>query len=113
MSRRRFFGLAISIVASLASAATVFGGPHVCDSCPKCDNKVCQPSPEVKKEKKTVYDVACKDVCIPGIRWPWQACCEPNCGKVKTVKVLKKYERECEKCGTKWTVVGGCEPCQK
>jgi len=99
--------VAVGVLASLSALA----GDHACNSCPKCSHKVCQGSPETKKEKKTCYGFDCKDVCIPGIRWPWQSCCEPSCGKVRTVKVLKKFEYECEHCGTKWSVVG-CEPCK-
>ncbi|MFT5525587.1 MAG: hypothetical protein ACI9HK_003557 [Pirellulaceae bacterium] len=37
--------------------------------------------------------------------------CPPKCGTVKTVKVLKKKEYECEHCGYEWKVFsvgGGC-----
>lgn len=111
---RRIFSttlLALFVVGCVASIS-VWAGDRTCNSCPKCQYKVCEPSPEVKQEKKTTYDFECKEICIPGIRWPWQPCCEPSCGKVRTVKVLKKYEQVCEKCGTKWTVTD-CGPCGK
>lgn len=113
MNRRQFFltGMLSLLVACASLTLTALAGDG-CNSCPKCNNKVCQPSPEMKKEKKVAYNFDCKDICIPGIRWPWQPCCdEPNCGKVRTVKVLKKFEYECEHCGTKWSVVN-CGPCK-
>lgn len=72
--------------------------------CPQCGVKVCQPVAEVKKEKKTVFKVECKEICIPKVRMPWQMCREPQCGVVKKVKVLKKESIECEKCGYRWEV---------
>ncbi len=83
--------------------------------CPQC--KTCVAIPEIVKEKKHKWDVECKDICVPHIKWWWQPCCEPpRCGRVKTIKVLKKHEYECEHCGYKWEVhscgsgcgAGGC-----
>lgn len=80
--------------------------------CPECGCKTCVATPETTKVKKHCWEVECKDICIPRFRWPWESCCEPACARVKTVKVLKKKEYECEKCGYKWTVQSVCEPCQ-
>jgi hypothetical protein len=101
---------ALLVAISLSStAAFALGLGHGGDCCPDCGCKVCQPKQEVIKEKKHCWDVQCKDICIPKAKWPWQSCCEPGCAKVKTIKVLKRVEYECEKCGTKWEVVGcGC-----
>jgi len=104
---------ALLVVLSLCSTA-VFAlglGGHCNDCCPDCGHKVCQPITETVKEKKHCWDVECKDICIPKAKWPWESCCEPKCARVKTIKVLKKVEYECEKCGTKWEVIGcGCQP---
>jgi hypothetical protein len=94
----------------LAPAAT-------CDSassdscCPQCQLEV-----DKSKIKEYCYDVQCKTICIPRITFPWQKGCEngcdapcsccpipPNGAKIKTVRVLKKFEYECEKCKYKWT----------
>lgn len=101
-----------------------------CCSCPECGAKVCIAKPVTKKVKKTVFAVEKKDICIPKIRFPWQikknqcgagSCCQsgcdsqgacgsadcgcaPKCGRVKTVKVLKKKSIECEKCGYEWEI---------
>ena len=78
--------------------------------CPSCGNAVCVPSREPEVDERYCWKVEFKQVCIPAIRWPWQSCCEPKCGKVKTVKVLEKVEYECDKCGYRWDVrpVGCC-----
>lgn len=74
--------------------------------CPDCGCKVCVPSTEIVAEKKSCWAVECKDICIPAPKWPWQDCCAPaKCAKVKTVKVLKRVDYECEKCGCKWDVM--------
>lgn len=104
-----------------------------CCSCPECGAKVCVAKPVTKSVKKTVYSVEKKDICIPRFRFPWQmkkgcggACdangcdsscdsagcgngcndcgCPPKCGRVKTVKVLKKKSIECKKCGYEWEI---------
>jgi hypothetical protein len=103
-------GLAVTLCVALGTALAYAGG-H-CNSCPDCGNKVCVPSVDKKKEKKHCWDVDCKDICIPKARWPWECCCEPQCARVKTIKVLKRVEYECDKCGTKWDVLStSCSDC--
>jgi len=94
-----------------------------CDStshgscCPHCLLTI-----DKKKIKKHCYDVQCKKICIPRISFPWQKGCEngcdlpcsccptpPNGAKTRTVRVLKKFEYECERCQYKWTPV--CASC--
>ena len=99
-----------------------------CCNCPECGTKVCVAKPVTKTEKKTVFSVEKKDVCIPKVRFPWQvkrnnACgngscdsscdgagngcgagCAPMCGRVRTIKVLKKKSIECKKCGYEWEI---------
>ena len=81
------------------------GGHHGCHCCPECDNPVCQPTPVTVKVSKHCWEVECKQICIPAFKGPWAPCCEePKCGRVRTVKILKKVPYECEKCGYKWEV---------
>lgn len=94
------------LVLSLGSVASVWGGLGHRPCCPECGHdKICCPTPEVKKEQKHCYEVECKDVCIPCFKGPCAPCCEPpRCGRVRTVKVLKKVEYECERCGYVWNI---------
>jgi hypothetical protein len=87
--------LLLQLGVALASAK----GGH---GCPLCGCAVCRPVETIVKEKKHCWEVECKTICIPAIRWPWTDCCQPPCGKAKTVKVLKKVEYECARCGYEW-----------
>jgi len=88
------------------------GNHHGCHSCPDCGCKTCRVERETIKEKKHCWEIECKDVCIPKFKWPWEdCCCLPECGRVRTVKKLKKVEYECEKCGYKWTIEQVCNGC--
>ena len=105
---RLLLALGLLILAPLVAAA---GPRHPHDRCPDCGNAACVPSLKTVKEKKHCWCIECEPVCIPHIRWPWQSSCElPKCGYVKNVKVLKKVEYECEKCGCKWDAkcLGSC-----
>lgn len=90
--------------------------------CPNCCHD-CVFSANKENVDKTFYDVACKDICIPRILFPWQkgccscakggkdgdgkgGCCAVHNGaKTKSVRVLKKYKYECSECKHKWTPV--------
>ena len=109
------FALFFAIGGSIATCYSAGIVPHL-HTCPQCNQpckcKLCEPTPTTEKDKKHCWCIETKDVCIPHIRWPWQPCCEPpKCGRVRTVKVLKKVEYECEKCGYKWEIkCAGCCP---
>jgi len=105
--------LALLGAAALSATGFVVAGHRHGPCCPRCD-KVCCPTPEMIKEKKHCWQVECKEICIPAIKGPFAPCCEaPKCGHVRTVKVLKKVEYECEHCGYKWNVFSkGCDCCK-
>ena len=90
-----------------------------CSQCPQCGEKVCKVRWEPTTVDKHCYEVECKDVCIPRFRWPWQMCCDPKCGRVKTVNVMKKVDYTCKSCGCVWEVTcvgkgcGGAHGCAK
>lgn len=73
--------------------------------------KSCRLYVETLKVKKHCYNIECKEICIPPVRFPWQKCCELKCGKIKTVRVLKKHNYTCDKCGYKWVVECNCGSC--
>jgi len=90
-------GLVVWGIASAASAGNCLPG----DCKPGCNNAVecvyrCRPVCKQETVKKDYFDVECEYICVPGIKFPWQKCCEPpTCGKVKRVHRLKKDSYEC------------------
>jgi hypothetical protein len=102
---------AIGLIAILMPSAATRAGGHG-PACPECDCAICQPVATTLKEKEHTWQIECKQICIPVPRL-WDKCCEPPCGKVKTVKVLKKVEYECSKCGYKWEIRAIECPCSK
>lgn len=78
-----------------------------------CGSKLltCRPTHEEEDVEKSCYDVECRHICIPPIRFPWEKCCEPKCAKIKAVHVLTKRTWDCKKCVTNWNVDElGCLP---
>ena len=106
-------------ILSIIAIALLFVGSSLVradDCCPSCGVKICKPSIEKTKEKKSCYEIEQKDVCIPLVNLPWKKCSTPRCGQVRTVNVLKKVDKECESCGYKWEITtvsgdGGCSTC--
>jgi hypothetical protein len=89
-------GLAVAVGTPLWAGAC--GG-----TCPQCQCRTCEPVPVKTTQEKHCWEIVCKDICIPSFKWPWESCCEPPpCGRVRTVKQLKKVTYKCEKCGYKW-----------
>lgn len=108
------------------SAKRAVAGPLCCRcGCPDNCCKVCRPVPDTKEVKKVCWDVKCEDVCVPG-----RSCCcgevckqdecgcwtykiwKPNCGYVKTRKVLVKKEVTRKVPSTKWVVEDVCQHCR-
>ena len=84
--------------------------------CGKC-NGTCYLKVEKGTKEKTCFKVEAKQICIPRVRFPWQAkdeCdgCDSDgtsnarCGRVKTVLVLKKHKYECPDCKYTWEISG-------
>ncbi|MGE0609617.1 MAG: hypothetical protein AB7O62_21175 [Pirellulales bacterium] len=97
--------IALGIILAAAISTAFAGSHHHGPCCPQCGHKYCVAVPEKITEKKHCWNVECKDVCIPRFKWPWECCCTPpKCSRARTVKVLKKHEYECEKCGCRWEV---------
>jgi hypothetical protein len=56
----------------------------------------CRPVARQETVTKECFEVECETICIPGIKFPWQDCCEPpSCGKVRRVRRLTRHEYEC------------------
>lgn len=80
--------------------------------CPEC-TKICCPEKVTEKQKESCWEVECKEVCIPPVRFPWMKCWPLSCGRVRVVNILKKEETEVEKCEIKWKVKDCCPRCSK
>lgn len=112
-------------IMSMLTAAVILAGTAVAlagDCCNSCNSgcregrcpqscKSCTAHLVPGKEKKTCFLTECQEICIPKFRWPWQCGCKPECGRVKTVRVLKVKEYECNKCKWEWKI-NGCAACE-
>jgi hypothetical protein len=98
--------ICLTLALLLITARSVVAGNRCC---PECGATTCSPVCVPITEKHHCYEVQCKTICIPKISCPWEKCCTPKCGRVKTVKVLKKVDYKCEKCGCKWEL--NCVEC--
>lgn len=105
------------------------------DGCGDCEE--CVLSVECGKKTKECFDVECKTICIPPVRFPWQkklgceacangcaggcaqsacadsacpnGCCAPDRkAKTKVVRVLKKFEYECPAVKYIWKPLSKC-----
>ncbi|MCA9187674.1 MAG: hypothetical protein R3E01_20950 [Pirellulaceae bacterium] len=70
-----------------------------------CTCDVCREVREKEEVKKSCWKVECEKICIPGIKFPWQSCCEPRHGcRIRKVMVLDKHDYTEEECVTTWKV---------
>lgn len=101
------------MIFTLAMMTTVLqaGNDEAC--CHVCGKKVCVL--EVSKEKAdvTCFSVKAKEICIPGIRFPWDKCGTRRCGGVRTVCVLEEVKKEKTVCKYDWSVKTICTSCCK
>jgi hypothetical protein len=108
----RYFGAVALLSLLLASPAMANDGcgkpTGWCDvNC--CVSSVCRPVCKVVPNEKTCYEVVCKQICIPAIRFPWDKCCTPKCGKVRTVHRLATRTYQCgEKVVWEWNIEADC-----
>jgi hypothetical protein len=86
---------------------SLHAGPFGCPCCGS--DGICILKAEPGTEKEKCYDVECEEVCIPPVRFPWESCRAPKCGRVRVVARLKHDEREEPVCKYEWQVV--CPRC--
>ncbi|HBE68270.1 MAG TPA: hypothetical protein DDW52_09000, partial [Planctomycetaceae bacterium] len=79
--------------------------------CQLCGKKVCSLEVSEGTEDVTCYDVEAKDICIPGIKLPWE--CKRRCGGVRTICVLKPVKKEKKVCEYDWSIKCICTTCCK
>ena len=123
--------MALLLVSQLTWAGEKISSDKGKKICSDSSNKVCEAVPVTKSVKTSVYEVESKEICIPAYRFSFslgKLCgskCDTKdekncgregqpkkCGRVKTVKVLKKVDGKAgEKCTYEWKIRDGkgCE----
>lgn len=91
-----------------SGAAQAFGEQPCCCL---CGQQVCVLEVSTGKEDVVRFDVESKDICIPGIRFPWDKCGTRHCGGVRKVCVLKEVSQEKTVCEYDWSVKTICTGC--
>ena len=114
--------LVVAVVCIMAPSV-----PADCTSCPDCGNRTCHAVPVTTSVKKNCYEVEREEICVPQLCFPWHLlsghrllgklcggcteahrtscddqCNDSRCGRVMTVKVLKKVSYKCDSCGYAW-----------
>ena len=100
------FYLAMALLPFFAPSALAseFG----CQCCQSCGGACVLKVTEVE-EDDTCYEVECEEVCIPAVRFPWESCRTPKCGRVRLVAKLKEEKSKKTTCKYEW--VPTCTRC--
>ncbi len=98
-----------TIALTLLLSAATFAGTVNAQCCSLCGKKVCHLEVSKETEEVVKFDVKPKEICIPGIKLPWQ--CKRSCGGVRTVCVLEEVKQEKTVCTYDWSVKTICTSC--
>ncbi|MCA9133067.1 MAG: hypothetical protein KDA45_07920 [Planctomycetales bacterium] len=79
--------------------------------CCLCGVKVCVLEVSTEVEEGNGFEVESKEVCIPGIRFPWDKCGPRRGGGVRKVCVLKEVKQEKTVCKYDWSIKTICTSC--
>jgi hypothetical protein len=82
-------------------------------SCCFCGKKVCVLEVSQETEDVVGFKVEPKEICIPGIRLPWDPCGTRRCGGVRNVCVLSEVTEEKSVCKYEWSIKTICTKCCK
>lgn len=97
---------AVALVVMSANGA--IAGEFGCPCCQSCGG-ACVLKVEQVEEEETCYEVECKEVCIPAVRFPWDRCRTPKCGRVRVVSKLKEDKTTKTACKYEWVLT--CSRC--
>lgn len=106
MGLARLGVFALATVAMVAGSLQAAGGKA---SCCMCGKKVCVLKVSEEEAEVTYFEVESKEICIPGIKLPWE--CKRRCGGVRKVCVLKEEKREETVCKYDWSIKTICTTC--
>lgn len=80
-------------------------------TCCLCAKKVCVLEVSQEDAETTCFNVESKEICIPGIRLPWDKCGTRRCGGVRTICVLTEEKSEKKVCKYEWSIKTICTTC--
>ena len=100
--------LLVAVTAMITSVAQA-GEQKTC--CCMCGKKVCVLEVSKEEEEVTCFQVESKEICIPGIRLPWDKCGTRRCGGVRKVCVLSEDKKEKTVCKYDWSIKTICTTC--
>jgi hypothetical protein len=89
-------------------ANTALAGEFGCPCCQSCGG-ACALKVEQIEEDEICYDVECEEVCIPAVRFPWESCRTPKCGRVRVVAKLREDKTKKTRCKYEWVLT--CTRC--
>lgn len=98
----------LAVVATISYFGSASAGQFGCPSCQSCGG-ACVLQVEQVDDEETCYEVECKEICIPAVRFPWESCRIAKCGRTRIVSKLKEETRETKACEYKWVLV--CDRC--
>lgn len=105
----------IVVLFSLAFVCLTNAAHADCDgsNCCVCGQKICVLKVTEGKEEVVGFEVKPKEICIPGIRFPWDKCGTRRCGTVRTICVLEEAKKEKTVCEYEWSIKTICTQCCK
>ena len=106
MKLARMNWIAVVAIALLTGSLQAAGGNP---SCCLCGKKVCVLEVSEEETEVTYFDVESKEICIPGIKLPWE--CKRRCGGIRKVCVLKEEKRKETVCKYDWSIKTICTSC--
>ncbi|GAB5404264.1 MAG: hypothetical protein Aurels2KO_24950 [Aureliella sp.] len=106
MTQLKKMGMAVALLMTMASFAAAQCANRCCALCGK---KVCHLEVSTETESVSGFEVKPKDICIPGIKLPWE--CKRRCGGVRTICVLEGAKKDKTICKYDWSVKTICTTC--
>ncbi|QDV27008.1 hypothetical protein [Aureliella helgolandensis] len=101
--------LSIALLLASSTMASAWAGGHRC--CCVCGKQVCVLEVSQAQEDVAAFEVKSKEICIPGIKFPWDKCGPRRGGEVRRVCVLEEVKKEITVCKYDWSIKTICTTC--
>jgi hypothetical protein len=108
--RTGFYHLFTLLILGCVSPAVRADDDH---QCCRCGKKICVLSVSREQKEVTCFEVECQEICIPGIKLPWDKCGPRRWGGVKTIRVLTEESQDTEVCQYDWSLKTVCSSCSQ